>query len=133
MSTSVKVIGNFNIKPPFRGIYPIYWIIYPEDLDNAYGICGYSNRAFTIASPESKRLLVVNDLFFTNGKCEERERCLVVSCKYNKTTIESYAKAFDLSDKKLKKIWDRLICNVTAISESAERIYEDYQKQNCVS
>jgi len=132
LKNAVKVIGNFNLKPPFKKLYPIYWLIYPESSDKAYGICGYSNRAFAVSSPNNwVKLTTVTSLVIDNDECQESERCLVVSCKYNKTTIETYAKAFDLSARKLQKLWDRLICNVTAISESAERIYQDYQKKNC--
>ena len=109
-----KIYGNFKLKPPFKRLYPIYWVV-PSKSEVAYGICGYRGTAFTVTSATNIIISVVTDLFITNGKCEERERCLCLDCKYNRTTIGSFAESKDTSVKRLSKKWGKLIAKVNSV------------------
>lgn len=128
---AVKIIGNFDLKPPFSKVYPIYWVIFPEEQDVAYGICGYIGRAFTVTSPNNWiKLTAVTSLMISDGKCQEAERCLVMGCKYNRTTKELYSKAYNIPIHRLEKMWERLISNVNSVIAPAKLIYQGYQKEN---
>jgi len=127
----VKIIGNFNLKPPFRKVYPIYWVIFPEEQEVAYGICGYISRAFVVTSPNNwVKMTTVTSLIIIDGKCQEGERCLVMGCKYNRTTKELYSKTYNIPIHRLEKMWERLISNVNSVVAPAKLIYQGYQKEN---
>jgi hypothetical protein len=127
----VKIIGNFNLKPPFRKVYPIYWVIFPEEQEVAYGICGYISRAFVVTSPNNwVKMTTVTSLIIIDGKCQEGERCLVMGCKYNRTTKELYSKAYNIPIHRLEKMWERLISNVNSVVAPAKLIYQGYLEEN---
>jgi len=126
---AIKIIGNFNLKPPFRRIYPIYWVIFPEEPEIAYGVCGYINRAFTVASPENwVKMTAINEFIISKSGCEEAERCLAIGCIHNRTTLKSFALAHSLSIKRLRRMWTRLISNVNSVVIPSKIIYKNYQK-----
>ena len=127
----VKIIGNFNLKPPFRKVYPIYWVIFPEEQEVAYGICGYISRAFVVTSPNNwVKMTTVTSLIIIDGKCQEGERCLVMGCKYNRTTKELYSKTYNIPIHRLEKMWERLISNVNSVVAPAKLIYQGYLEEN---
>jgi len=131
-----EIYGNFNLKPPYKDLYPIYWLVPPKS-KVAYGVCGYSGKAFTFTTLNNFEgvltIGIVVDLFITEGKCEEAERCLCLDCKYNKTTIGSYAKAKGLTTKRLSKVWEGLIAKVNGVvlnvSEVAEKMFLEEEKK----
>ncbi len=64
------------------------------------GICGFSKRVCKVAPPnDMMTVLVVNNLYVTNGVCEEGTRCVDKDCPLNKTTWESFCKGNGLPEK----------------------------------
>lgn len=127
----IKIFGNFNLKPPFKRIYPIYWVIFPEEPKSAYGICGYMGRAFTVASSANwAKITAITDLIISDGNCEEAKRCLVIGCQHNQTTPKSFASAHNLSIKKLQRTWTRLISNVNSVVIPPKLIHQNYQSRS---
>ena len=124
----VQLYGNFHLQPPYKGRYPVFWVIIPDKRKVAYGICGYKGKAFTLTSSSDYLTIgVVTDILI-NKKCEEAERCLCLDCKYNRTTPESFSKSKKLSLKRITKQWGRIIASVNSITLDAKEIREVFRK-----
>jgi len=39
--------------------------------------------------------MIIRDIFLTD-QCEEARRCLDINCSYNKTTLETFTKSFNI-------------------------------------
>ena len=124
LSESIEIYGNFKLKPPYKNKYPIFWIVSHKS-KVAYGICGYKGKAFTMTSRNDYLTIgMVVDFFITDGECEEAKRCLCLDCKYNKTTIESFAKAKSISVKRLSKKWGKLVAKVNSVVVDINQLFQ---------
>jgi len=86
-------------------VYPIVWV---ESGKRYIGYCGLTQKVFAVTSNAWKPLIVV-DFIIEDGECEERERCLNILCKYNKTTPKSFAKEFHMKAKCVEREWANIV------------------------
>lgn len=94
-------------------IVPVVWIA-EHDLyvgmrkkkNIAYlGICGESKRICKLGA--IMHVMIIRDIYITDGKCEEATRCIDLDCPLNNTTLESFCRGTGFSMRKLKKIEPR--------------------------
>ena len=67
-------------------------------------ICHSTGRIAKLTYPKGQGLLeimIVNDTYVTNGRCEEGLRCLDKQCPLNNTTRESFAKSIGVKPTRL--------------------------------
>lgn len=91
--------------------YPTLWILNGIKHPNKRGhvcICGYSRHiAFIGGNPMF--ILKTREIKIVHGKCSVSKRCFDSECKYNETTLESYAKENRILPEEAQKMikgWD---------------------------
>jgi len=92
-----------------------------------FAICGYSKRIFQIAGFNSLEVLVVHNVIIDkeHGKCEEKKRCIDFDCPLNKTTRESYARAFGINPKRLTVEFGKRAIKYNRKSDSELHNFQD--------
>lgn len=83
-----------NSESPF----PVLWVnaaivdqagLFPRTAKKLWvGVCGFTHRVFKLGAdrgPGALEVVLVNDLYIVNGKCEEARRCLARQCPLNRT------------------------------------------------
>jgi len=111
------------LKP---GLFRVIWVVFEarKTKELMYlGICGYSWNPVFIG--DLRHALIVHDLYIDEekGQCEEEERCLNLSCPYNRTTLETYARGRNMSPKFKKWLnprWKKLVEIVASYAPFAE-------------
>lgn len=116
--------------------WPIIWAVIHKagkEKPVCIGVCGYSWKPCFIGS--ILEAITVHDLYLnkSTGECEEGNRCLNVSCPFNKTTLETFAANCNVTStqlliKKLKTKWPKIIKDVATYLPFAEKCREAYAR-----
>ena len=118
------------LKP---GLFRVIWVVFKGKKTKSLmylGICGYSWKPAFIG--DLLHTLIVHDLYIDEeaARCEEEERCLNLSCPYNKTTLETYARSRNISPKFKKKWltprWKKLVeivASYVPFAEEAKQVH----------
>jgi hypothetical protein len=125
-----------------KGLFRVMWVIFKVKKTNrevVLGVCGYCWKPAFIGT--FLHSLIVNDLYIDEDtkQCEEEERCLNLSCPFNKTTPETYALSKDISEKFLKAFlkpkWTKyagIVASYAPFAEEARRVYIEDKKTSVI-
>lgn len=88
----------------YRFLWAEERVLFKSKHKDFLGICGYSRRVAKLCPAKNIMvLLIVRDTYVDEERkqCEEEKRCLDFDCPLNKTTKETYAKAYRIPIRKL--------------------------------
>jgi hypothetical protein len=130
-----KSVTNKNVNENTTKL-PIIWaIIHKKDKKKpvCIGVCGYCWKPFFAGS--ILHVIAVHDFYLNQsaGECEEGTRCLNLSCKFNKTTLQTFAKSWYVTSTenliaKIKPIWEKVIHDVATYQSFADECKKVYDK-----
>jgi hypothetical protein len=125
-----------------KGLFRVMWVIFKAKKTNKevfLGICGYCWKPAFIGT--FLHSVIVNDLYIDEDtkQCEEEERCLNLSCPFNKTTPETYTLSKNISEKFLKAFlkprWTKfveIVASYVPFAEEARRVHIEDKKTTVI-
>jgi hypothetical protein len=119
--------------------YSIVWaVVHPKGKRYSWniGVCGYCWKPCFPGT--DLEVLSIHEVYVNTAinYCEEAKRCFNVKCKFNRSTIETIAKANNWSEalkKRLKKKWKNSKDSLIGFQEFADECRKAYTQDPKVS